>query len=281
MPYSNSKCKGAEVMTIGEKISKLRKENNYTQEQLADILNVSRQSVSKWESNTAYPETDKLIVLARLFECSTDYLLKDECTCKNGDFEKSIDEGASVEAEYPSRNQKVIGYILLAVSLIAGILIFLLAESEEELYVPIPFVISALTCSLICLFVRYKAAYWCVWAIVAPLVLFTPHIVGWSALNGINLVLICFYVTMFFVARKLFANFEISVSKKKSILVAIGWIALIGLRIFSYISATSTVINSAIGLFPYMLMNLSVFVGIALLLTYTVCYSSNLKRWKK
>lgn len=268
-------------MTIGEKISKLRKENNYTQEQLADILNVSRQSVSKWESNTAYPETDKLIVLARLFECSTDYLLKDECTCKSGEFDNSIDDGTSAEAECPSRNQKIIGYILLAVSLIAGILIFLLAESEEELYVPIPFAVSILACSLICLFVKYKAGYWCVWAIVAPLVLLTPHIVGWSALNGINLVLIGFYIIMFFVARKLFSVFDISVSRKKSILVITGWIALIGLRIFSYISAKSTVIYSAIGLFPYMLMNLFVYVGISLLLTYTVCYSSNLKRSKK
>ena len=50
-------------MTLGEKIAKQRKENNYTQEQLADLLGVSRQSVSKWESDLAYPETDKLIRL--------------------------------------------------------------------------------------------------------------------------------------------------------------------------------------------------------------------------
>lgn len=50
-------------MTLGEKLAKLRKENNYTQEQLADIFGVSRQSVSKWESDVAYPETDKLIKL--------------------------------------------------------------------------------------------------------------------------------------------------------------------------------------------------------------------------
>lgn len=64
-------------MTIGEKIAKARKENNYTQEQLADILSVSRQSISKWESNLAYPETDKLIRISELFHCSLDYLLKD------------------------------------------------------------------------------------------------------------------------------------------------------------------------------------------------------------
>ena len=71
-------------MTLGEKLSKLRKEYNYTQEQLADILDVSRQSISKWESDIAYPETEKLIELGKLFECSMDYLLKDEVTEKTG-----------------------------------------------------------------------------------------------------------------------------------------------------------------------------------------------------
>lgn len=64
-------------MTLGDKLSKLRKENNYTQEQLADFLGVSRQAISKWESNITYPETDKLIRMSELFNCSLDYLLKD------------------------------------------------------------------------------------------------------------------------------------------------------------------------------------------------------------
>ena len=71
-------------MTLGEKIAKQRKDLNYTQEQLADILGVSRQSISKWEANIAYPETDKLIELGNLFDCSMDYLLKEEITGKDG-----------------------------------------------------------------------------------------------------------------------------------------------------------------------------------------------------
>ena len=71
-------------MTFGEKLSKLRKEYNYTQEQLADILGVTRQSISKWESDIAYPETEKLIKLGRLFECSMDYLLSEDVTEKQG-----------------------------------------------------------------------------------------------------------------------------------------------------------------------------------------------------
>lgn len=70
-------------MTLGEKITKHRKELNYTQEQLAEILGVSRQSISKWESDIAYPETEKLIKLGKIFSCSMDYLLNDEITQRN------------------------------------------------------------------------------------------------------------------------------------------------------------------------------------------------------
>ena len=64
-------------MTLGEKLAKARKEKNITQEQLADYLGISRQSISKWESDVAYPETDKLIRMSELFDCSLDYLLKE------------------------------------------------------------------------------------------------------------------------------------------------------------------------------------------------------------
>ena len=65
-------------MTVGDKIAKLRRDNNLTQEQLADILRVSRQSVSKWESNLSFPDTEKLIRISKLYSCSIDYLLKEE-----------------------------------------------------------------------------------------------------------------------------------------------------------------------------------------------------------
>ena len=65
-------------MTVGEKIVKLRKEQNLTQEQFADMLKVSRQSVSKWELDSTYPDTEKLIRISKIFNCSLDYLLKDE-----------------------------------------------------------------------------------------------------------------------------------------------------------------------------------------------------------
>lgn len=65
-------------MTTGEKIAALRKKNNMTQEQLAEVLGVTRQSVSRWEMDVVFPETEKLIRLSKLWDCSIDYLLSEE-----------------------------------------------------------------------------------------------------------------------------------------------------------------------------------------------------------
>ena len=65
-------------MKLSEKIIELRKANRMTQEELAAICNVSRQSISKWESDITLPETDKLLILGDTFRVSMDILLKDE-----------------------------------------------------------------------------------------------------------------------------------------------------------------------------------------------------------
>ncbi len=65
-------------MILAEKIMRLRKQQGWSQEDLAIRLNVSRQSVSKWESGASLPDLDKILQLGELFSVSTDFLLKDE-----------------------------------------------------------------------------------------------------------------------------------------------------------------------------------------------------------
>ena len=62
-------------MTIADKIKYLRKENNMTQEDLANKLNVSRQTISKWETNVAIPDADNIVAISKLFNITTDELL--------------------------------------------------------------------------------------------------------------------------------------------------------------------------------------------------------------
>ena len=69
-------------MTFAEKLLYLRTENNYSQENLAGLLNVSRQAISKWELGTTLPETDKIIAISELFGVSIDSLLVDSIPLK-------------------------------------------------------------------------------------------------------------------------------------------------------------------------------------------------------
>ncbi|MDE7267605.1 MAG: helix-turn-helix domain-containing protein [Lachnospiraceae bacterium] len=63
-------------MKFSEKLLTLRKAKDFTQEQLAEKLDVSRQSVSKWESGQATPDLEKIVELSAIFDVTTDYLLK-------------------------------------------------------------------------------------------------------------------------------------------------------------------------------------------------------------
>lgn len=63
-------------MNFSEKLLTLRKAKDLTQEQLAEKLDVSRQSISKWESGQATPELEKIVTLSVIFDVTTDYLLK-------------------------------------------------------------------------------------------------------------------------------------------------------------------------------------------------------------
>lgn len=65
-------------MIFADKLIALRKQNGLSQEEVAASLNVSRQSVSKWESGISIPDLDKIVKLSQLFSVSTDYLIKDE-----------------------------------------------------------------------------------------------------------------------------------------------------------------------------------------------------------
>lgn len=65
-------------MTLGQRLYQLRKDKNLSQEELADRLGVSRQSVSKWETDASYPEPEKLVAIASFYHVSVDFLLRGE-----------------------------------------------------------------------------------------------------------------------------------------------------------------------------------------------------------
>ena len=70
-------------MKLSDKITKLRKANGWSQEELAEQLNVSRQAISRWENGTALPDANNILQLSKLFNVTTDYLLNEDYSSDN------------------------------------------------------------------------------------------------------------------------------------------------------------------------------------------------------
>lgn len=121
-------------MTIGNRISELRKKYSYSQEYVASKLGVSRQAVSKWETDQTAPDTYNLIALAELFNVSVEYLAIGK-----------VDEKSTVEDIHAvSSARRVIGYIFIGVGLLTGILGLVLFK--ELLYLAAVLIIAGVLC---------------------------------------------------------------------------------------------------------------------------------------
>ena len=96
-------------MTLGQRIKSLRKQENITQERLAELLSVSPQAVSRWETDVAMPDISLLPALANLFRVSTDYILGMEDYQKNTVYRRSVvplySGGQEVLEEFALRKQ--------------------------------------------------------------------------------------------------------------------------------------------------------------------------------
>ena len=105
-------------MQINKRIFELRKERGWSQDQLAEKVNVSRQSISKWESAQALPEIEKVIELSKIFQVTTDYLLLDQADEKEARPKWTTSESESYQQEVRSFGLVNVLYILfLAITL--------------------------------------------------------------------------------------------------------------------------------------------------------------------
>lgn len=130
-------------MILADKIIRLRKKNGWSQEELADKMNVSRQAVSKWEAAQTTPDLEKILQLGNLFGVTTDYLLKDELV--DEEFVEGVDEtpickiSLSEANDYLEQRKNASVQIAIATLLciISPILLFLLLAFSECTSIPI------------------------------------------------------------------------------------------------------------------------------------------------
>ena len=157
-------------MTLGERIARLRAEKGWSQGDLADALDVSRQSISKWETDGSVPELDKLLRLSDLFGVTLDTLVR-------GEQERPSEPSAPTSPPQTGRGtQTVIGVILLCFGALAFLAFLLLGGGLFSLVYAAPF----LLCALVCLTVRRHTGLWCAWAVFCSYQLYMRYATGLS-----------------------------------------------------------------------------------------------------
>ena len=155
-------------MSLGERIYKLRTEKGMSQGDLADALEVSRQSISKWETNGSVPELDKLVKLSEVFGVSLDELItgKEQEQQPEAPKEKPLPEGEKIiYVERPVKQSftpaQILGVILLFCSLSAFILFACFGEKldiGEAVMLCLPVALWGILC-----LVTKHPLLWCSW----------------------------------------------------------------------------------------------------------------------
>ncbi|MCI9435318.1 MAG: helix-turn-helix transcriptional regulator [Bacilli bacterium] len=141
-------------MTIGEKLLNLRKQKNLSQEEVANCLNVSRQTISKWETDQSTPDLDKIGPLCELFEISADELIIGKSTTKS----ESVNEQENKNQFVDNRRKRAQG-------IGQGILLYFVAIAWIMISIPVmmmnPIVASAIFL-ILCGVATYLIIYSCI-----------------------------------------------------------------------------------------------------------------------
>ena len=166
-------------MTLGESIALLRTQKGWSQGDLADALDVSRQSISKWETDTSVPELEKLIRLSELFGVTLDALVRGEqaeTQTENAAHAAPPQSAPTSPAPAVSHTHTVAGVILLCFGAAVFLLLLLLGGGLASLFYAAPFRL----CALVCLPANRDLGLWCGWAVFISLDLYLRYATGLS-----------------------------------------------------------------------------------------------------
>ena len=161
-------------MSLGETIYRLRTEKSLSQGDLAEMLEVSRQSISKWENNSAVPDLEKIIRLSEIFEVSLDELVKGEETPRRMATVNNIPQENVREAGFPPR--KIAGIILLCMAFLVVMFFLVAGGGLAGLIFALPF----LTCGILCFALKKNVGLWCAWDLYVLFDLYMSYATGIS-----------------------------------------------------------------------------------------------------
>ena len=229
-------------MTLGENIVRLRTEKNWSQGDIADALDISRQSVSKWETDASVPELEKLLKLSELFGVTLDELVRGEDAPKA---EAAAPAAQAVPAFFTpqtsseqEKRHTIVGTILLGIGAVLLLTCLILAgDLLAGLIYGSPFFL----CGIICFTVKHRTGLWCGWAVYACVDLYlrfatglswttifmthlwTPEMnymrlaIAWVQFLGMVLMTVCTVCS--------YRTLRLSATKKEVTWLAAGWLA--------------------------------------------------------
>jgi len=160
-------------MNLGETIYRLRTEKNLSQGDMAEKLEVSRQSVSKWENNSAVPDLEKILKLSEIFEVTLDELVKGEAAPKKTEPVTIAREKAEETGHSP---RKTAGTILLCMAFFVVMFFLVAGGSLGGLIFALPF----LTCGILCFVLKKNVGLWCAWAVYVLFDIYMSYATGIS-----------------------------------------------------------------------------------------------------
>ena len=143
-------------MSLGTNISRLRAEHHLSQGDLAEALAVSRQSVSKWETDSSVPDLDKLVKLSQVFDVTLDELVMGAEPQPKAE---TPPQQVVVSHRMPGR--KIAGTILFCMGFLAFLIPTVLGGLLTGLLLAVPF----LVCGIICFLAQKRPGLWCAWAL--------------------------------------------------------------------------------------------------------------------
>ncbi|MBR5247439.1 MAG: helix-turn-helix transcriptional regulator [Lachnospiraceae bacterium] len=171
-------------MRLGETIYKLRTEKNLSQGDLAQMLDVSRQSISKWENNSAVPDLEKIIKLSEIFKVSLDELVKGEE--RIGEIPQEVKTEVVHEKVYEKHAgfppHKIAGTILLCMAFLVTVLLMAAGGGLVGLIFASPF----LVCGIICFVFQKNVGLWCAWAVYVLFDIYMSYATGINRANVLH-----------------------------------------------------------------------------------------------
>lgn len=247
-------------MSLGTNLSRLRTQQGMSQDTLAERMDVSRQSVSKWENDSSTPELDKLVRLAEVFGVTLDELVRDAPGSPQAAPPAQVPAAPEQAAAQTVTLQKVAGIVLLCTGLLLFLLLTLLGGLLPGLLFAAPF----WACGGICLASRRRVGLWCGWAVYLWADFYLVFATGarWTLLLSalfhhssyfqempgqmlLAWVQLGWLVLMLALTLHAFRHARLPRDRRTALLLAIGWAALLAVFHLAYPAAMRAFVGVA------------------------------------